>query len=153
MSLSDETTTRRVVLAGAGAAAVVVLTGCQTYDQRNAGPAGNQPAGSNPTDKDDDDDTGIDTLAQTSDVPVGGGIVLDRQAIVITQPKAGTFKAFTATCTHQGCTVAEVKNGTINCPCHGSKFKMADGSVANGPATRGLREIGITVNGATIQRS
>jgi len=71
--------------------------------------------------------------------------------MVITQPKAGTIKAFTAVCTHQGCVVADVSNGTINCPCHGSRFKVADGSVANGPATRGLRQISVTVDGADIK--
>ena len=52
----------------------------------------------------------------------------------MTQPVAGTFKAFSATCTHQGCTVNEVAGGTINCPCHGSKFAVADGAPTAGPA-------------------
>ena len=143
--------TRRVVLIGAGAAAAAVLTGCATYDQRSGGtnpPPGN---GSDPTGGGPEPTQG--PLARTSDVPVGGGVVLDRQNVVITQPAAGTFKAFTATCTHEGCQVVEVKNGTINCPCHGSRFKIADGSVALGPATRPLREIGITVTGSDIERT
>jgi len=90
-------------------------------------------------------------LAHTGDVPVGGGIVLDQKNIVLTQPSKGTFKAFTATCTHQGCQVVEVKGGTIRCPCHGSQFKIADGSVAQGPAARPLREIAINVDGTDIQ--
>jgi len=57
---------------------------------------------------------------------------------VVTQPVSGTFKAFSATCTHQGCAVSEVANGTINCPCHGSRFAVADGSVTAGPATTPL---------------
>jgi Rieske Fe-S protein len=144
--------TRRVVLVGVGAAAAVVLTGCATYDQRGAG--ANPPAGtgSDPTGGEQDPAT-QGPLAHTSDVPVGGGVVLDRENIVVTQPKAGTFKAFTATCTHQGCQVVEVKNGTINCPCHGSRFKIADGSVAQGPATSALREIDITVTGSDIERT
>ena len=52
---------------------------------------------------------------------------------MLTQPEAGTFTAFSATCTHQGCAVTEVVGGTINCPCHGSKFAIADGSVTAGP--------------------
>jgi Rieske Fe-S protein len=149
--------TRRVVLAGAGAAAIAVaaLAGCATYDQTAgttppAGGTGGGGTGDSGGDGGGGGTTGA--LAKTTDIPVGGGVVLDQRNIVITQPQAGTFKAFTATCTHQGCQVVEVKNGTINCPCHGSRFKIADGSVANGPATRALREIGITVSGTDIQQ-
>ena len=67
-------------------------------------------------------------------MPVGGGIVLAAQDLVVTQPVAGTFKGFSATCTHQGCKVNEVAGGTINCPCHGSKFAVADGAPTAGPA-------------------
>ena len=143
-------TTRRVMLVGTGAAAAAVLTGCASGapPARSADP----PAtGSDP----DPTDGPVETqgpLAHTADVPVGGGIVLDQQNIVITQPRKGTFMAFTATCTHQGCQVVEVKDGTIRCPCHGSQFKIADGSVAVGPATRALREIAINVDGDDIQR-
>jgi Rieske Fe-S protein len=80
-----------------------------------------------------------------SKVPVGGGVILDDADYVITQPKKGSYKAFTKTCTHQGCPVASVSNGTINCDCHGSKFDIADGSVANPPADSPLEESKTTV--------
>jgi Rieske Fe-S protein len=67
-------------------------------------------------------------------VPVGGGTVFPDQSVVVTQPTPGEFRAFSAICTHQGCTVNAVSGGTINCPCHGSKFNITDGSVAAGPA-------------------
>jgi Rieske Fe-S protein len=86
-------------------------------------------------------------IAKTSDVPVGSGVIVDDT--VVTQPSAGVFKGFSATCTHKGCTVAEVLNGTINCPCHGSKFNL-DGSVAHGPATRPLDSKAVTVEGDSI---
>ncbi len=70
--------------------------------------------------------------------------------MVVTQPEAGTFKAFTAICTHQGCTVTNVSNGTINCACHGSRFKIEDGSVAQGPANGPLQAVDITVTGTAI---
>ncbi|MFI6052094.1 Rieske (2Fe-2S) protein [Streptomyces violascens] len=89
-------------------------------------------------------------LAKTSDIPVGGGTVFAAQKVVVTQPSAGTFKAFSAICTHQGCTVSSVSGGTINCPCHGSKFRIADASVANGPAERPLPAQQITVENGSI---
>src|SRR4029077_21236939 len=89
-------------------------------------------------------------LASTSDVPVGGGKILADKKIVITQPHAGTFDAFTAVCTHQGCIVNTVSGGTINCPCHGSKFSIANGSVVQGPATSPLPPVSIKVQGTSI---
>jgi Rieske Fe-S protein len=68
----------------------------------------------------------------------------------VTQPAAGTFAAFSAICTHQGCAVDAVDGGTINCPCHGSKFKIADGSVANGPASQALEKKNVTVANGKI---
>ncbi|MGY5014744.1 Rieske (2Fe-2S) protein [Streptomyces sp. 900105755] len=90
------------------------------------------------------------TLAQTSDIPEGGGTIFKDQKIVVTQPTKGEFKAFSAICTHMGCTVDKVADGTIDCPCHGSKYHIADGSVAHGPATRALPAESITVSGNSI---
>jgi Rieske Fe-S protein len=82
---------------------------------------------------------------------VGGGKVFAGKKVVVTQPAAGTFTAFSAVCTHQGCMVNEIANGTIGCPCHGSKFAIADGSVVEGPATRPLPQRKITVSGDALQ--
>jgi Rieske Fe-S protein len=92
-------------------------------------------------------------LASTADIPVGGGKVFEADGVVVTQPKTGEFKAFSAVCTHQGCTVATITGGTINCPCHGSKFKVADGSVAKGPASKPLPPRTVTVTGDQISVS
>jgi Rieske Fe-S protein len=88
-------------------------------------------------------------LARTEDVPLGGGTVLADQEIVLTQPTAGTYKAYSAVCTHQGCVVANVTGGTINCGCHGSKFGL-DGSVKKGPATTPLSARTVKVSGDQI---
>lgn len=77
-------------------------------------------------------------------------MIIDSERIVITQPQSGSFKAFTAICTHEGCIVNSVSNGTINCPCHGSKFAITDGAVVHGPATRPLAPIAINVEGTSI---
>lgn len=72
-------------------------------------------------------------LAKTSDVPKGGGIILDDVGIVVTQPTAGTFEGFTNICTHQQCQLDNVSDGTINCICHGSEFSIKDGTPVQGP--------------------
>jgi nitrite reductase/ring-hydroxylating ferredoxin subunit len=90
------------------------------------------------------------SLGSTSKVPVGGGNVFDSQKIVVTQPTAGQYKAFTAVCTHEQCTVGDVSGGTINCYCHGSKFSITDGSVVNGPAASPLAAKNVTISGDSI---
>jgi Rieske Fe-S protein len=64
---------------------------------------------------------------------VGGGVILKDVNVVVTQPEKGGFQGFSATCTHQGCTLATVAAGTINCGCHGSQFSITDGSNVAGP--------------------
>jgi Rieske Fe-S protein len=86
-------------------------------------------------------------LVKTADVPVGAGVIVGE--VVVTQPSAGDFEGFSSTCTHAGCTLIQVADGTINCPCHGSKFNL-DGSVANGPATKPLQAKAAVVKGDSI---
>ncbi len=86
----------------------------------------------------------------TADIPVGGGKIYDAQQLVITQPTAGTFKAFSAVCPHQGCLVSAIENGQIQCPCHASRFAITDGAVLGGPAPTGLPTEKVTVAGATV---
>jgi nitrite reductase/ring-hydroxylating ferredoxin subunit len=133
---TDPVLARRTALAvlGAGLAA-----GCSTYGGTSAStPAAPPPAAGT-------------ELGAAADVPVGGGKVFAAQQVVVTQPAAGTFAAFSAICTHQGCTVDAVADGTINCPCHGSKFAVADGSVATGPASQPLEKKTVTVTGGKIR--
>ncbi|MCL6738429.1 Rieske (2Fe-2S) protein [Streptomyces neyagawaensis] len=54
------------------------------------------------------------------------------------QPGEGDFRAFSAFCPHRGCMVKSIGDSAIRCPCHGSSFDLADGSVLGGPATTGL---------------
>ncbi len=85
-----------------------------------------------------------------ADVPVGGGVVLTDAEIVVTQPTAGTIKAFTAVCTHQGFTVGRVQDGQIICLHHGSRYDAATGAVVMGPAPRALAEIAVAVSGGQV---
>ena len=148
---------RRTVLACVGAASAAALAGCARYNSNNGGVAGSQPVQDSSTaavlasgGSGAAAQSGPPVLAKTSDIPVGGGKILADKKIVITEPQAGSFKAFTAVCTHQGCTVDSVSGGTINCPCHGSKFSIANGSVVNGPAVSPLAPVSITVQGTSI---
>jgi Rieske Fe-S protein len=143
------TATRRVVLAGAGAAGLAMVTGCAVYGNENRTPP--PPAATGEGGADGGADDGV--LAQVRDVPVGGGVILADAQVVVTQPSAGSFACFSAVCTHQGCVVSEVSGGTINCPCHGSRFSVADGSVAGGPAPRPLPPVAFTLDGDAIRRT
>jgi Rieske Fe-S protein len=89
-------------------------------------------------------------LTATNDIPVGGGKVFASARVVVTQPAAGEFKAFSAVCTHMQCIVDQVANGTIDCPCHGSQFSVKDGSVVTGPASSALPAQAIRVEGSKI---
>jgi len=91
-----------------------------------------------------------DALASTSDIEVGGGTIFADEQVVVTQPSEGEFKAFNTTCTHQGCPVQSVSDGTINCTCHGSMFSIEDGSPQGGPAISPLEEVAISVEGDSI---
>jgi Rieske Fe-S protein len=89
-------------------------------------------------------------VARVEEIPVGGGRIFAAERVVLTQPESGRIRAFSTVCTHQGCAVDQIAGGTINCPCHGSKFAVADGSVVAGPALRPLPELPVRVENDTI---
>ncbi|MBQ1047124.1 Rieske (2Fe-2S) protein [Micromonospora sp. C51] len=157
---------RRALLAGTGAVGVATLTGCATYGQPTAAPPAAPPAGSAGADPsgtsgadpsgtatpgDDGADPGTPALATLADIPVGGGAIFADAGVVVTQPTDGVIKAYSATCTHQGCTVTSVSDGTIVCACHNSVFDIADGSVRSGPAGAPLPAANVTVDGDAIR--
>ncbi|MEU9146692.1 Rieske (2Fe-2S) protein [Streptomyces sp. NPDC048349] len=134
---------RRVVLNSAAAAGLAMAASAgvgsrgaeaATRDDGRAGPAEERGA----------------PLAGTKDIPIGGGVIFSRQNVVVTQPAEGTFKAFSSICTHQGCTLSSVSGGTARCPCHGSAFRVTDGSVARGPAPSPLAPRTIRITGGQI---
>jgi Rieske Fe-S protein len=90
-------------------------------------------------------------LTTTAKVPVGGGVVT--HGVVVTRDAGGTVHAFSATCTHQGCTVGAPKGGVIVCPCHGSEFDATTGAVRRGPASRPLPPVPVSVEGDHIVRT
>ena len=165
---ADRVASRRTVLlcaglAGAGGAGVL-LTACSTaavpYDANEEGQApgpalavatdpaasasASSSAASGPA------GSGATVLGHTADIPLGGGVIFTAAKVVVTQPAKGVFKAFSAVCSHVGCLCNQVADGTIDCPCHGSKFKITDGAVVAGPASTALPTAPITVKDGKI---
>lgn len=139
---------RRTILAALGAAgATAALTACGGSEDSSSGSSGSsEPSGSGGS----GGSGGGEALAKTSEIPEGGGKVFADQKVVVTQPTAGEFKAFSTTCPHQKQQVNAVDNGLITCPAHGSQFSVTDGSVEKGPATSALTAANITVEGDSI---
>jgi len=137
---------RRSVIQGAcvvcvGVAGAGVLAACGGSSGGSAGDSGG--SGSSGA-------GGAAKTYQASDIPVGGGKVFADDKIVVTQPTAGNFKAFSAVCTHQQFIVGNVQGGTINCFHHGSKYDQATGKNVAGPATSPLPEKTVTDSGGTL---
>jgi nitrite reductase/ring-hydroxylating ferredoxin subunit len=154
---------RRALLAGAGVTCAAMLAGCTAHDASNGASTPSAVGAATSAVGAATSAVGAATsaavsappagaLATTSQIPDGGGKIIDGVNIVITQPETGSFRAFTAICTHQGCIVNSVSNGTIDCPCHGSKYSIKDGSVVHGPAPSPLAAIAIKVEGTSIFR-
>lgn len=148
---------RRTVMAAAGVAGLAVaLTACGSEDDPSASNSSGTGAGAggDSTAEASGGSTsggaGGTAIAKTSDIPEGGGKIFESEGVVITQPEAGQYKAFSATCTHRGCAVKSVADGVINCPCHNSNFSIADGSVKSGPATKPLPAKKVSVAGDSI---
>jgi Rieske Fe-S protein len=146
----EELTSRRALVGGAialvaGVAGYIVATRSSLYRAKAAGTGANgyAPPGS----------TG-QVLAPVDQVPAqGGGLILTQDLVVLVRERDGSIKAFSATCTHQGCTVSTVSNGQIMCPCHGSVFSAVDGAVVAGPAPSPLPGIPVVVRGGDVLRA
>jgi Rieske Fe-S protein len=164
------TLTRRAVLGGAGCTALGVgaaALGCGGPQPTGPEPSGAKPSGPKPGNGASEHagpeaatpgaapggpagaGSAGTVLGAASDVPLHGGKVFDQLEVVVTQPAPNDYRGFSGICTHTGCLVAEVANGTINCPCHGSRFHL-DGTVAHGPAPRPLHSRPVTVTNGKL---
>ena len=119
--------TRRDVLRGAGVATVAVGVGLSLASCAKPG-----------------------IPVQAAEVPVGGGKILADANYLVTQPAAGQYKAFTKLCPHALCPVTSITGGEIVCQCHGSRFSISDGSVTKGPASKGLGDAKVSLEGKTL---
>jgi Rieske Fe-S protein len=150
VNIPDYAISRQKVLLGAGLGLVAaVVAACSTYGKKEEAASEPSPTTAAPAPSASGASAAPagNVIAKTADVPVGSGLIVDK--VVVTQPTAGVFKGFSATCTHAGCTVNKIADGTIDCPCHGSKYNL-DGTVAKGPAQKPLPAEDITVQGDEI---
>ncbi|MFD4433311.1 Rieske (2Fe-2S) protein [Nocardia sp. NPDC058497] len=122
--------TRRTALAGACTLCAVAVTGCATGQATHT--------------------DGRPVRVPRAGIDVGGAVVFPEHRLLVTQPGDGVYRAFSAVCTHQGCAVTDVDDDVVKCPCHGSKFRLTDGSVVKGPAQKPLAERTVTVDGNTL---
>ena len=151
---------RTVMKAGGAAAAGALLAGCVIQQPPAAAPPppatepATQPPPASATKKPaPKKPAGPPALVKLDDVPVGGGVVLGDQKVVVTRDQAGKASAFSAVCTHQGCLVASVAAGTIDCPCHGSKFDAGTGEPVAGPAQSPLPRVEIQQRDGAVFRA
>lgn len=147
MTLEHPLSRRQALAAGAAGIGIIVLAGCSSDSGRTltAAPAGpDAPSASPPAAS---TGSGGVALAKVADIPVGGSVgrtSADGKPIVLAQPVAGTVVAFSAICTHRGCTVAAAGK-EFHCPCHGSVFDAVTGNVKGGPAPEPLNKIDVHV--------
>lgn len=146
---------RRTLFASAGAIGVAGVLAACGGDETPQGGSNNTPTSTGnaapPSTGGSTGDTSGGVLAKKSDIPVGGGKIFGAELVVVTQPTAGTFVAFSAICSHQQCVLAKVEGGMINCGCHNSRFSLTDGSVKGGPATAPLERKQLKIEGNDIK--
>ena len=140
----EETTSapsRRLVVQG-GAAVLAAGAGFAAYRGWESEPGTGAATSANAY--------GSRPLVALDQVPVGGGVVLAEERVVVTRDAQGEVHAFSAVCTHQSCLVGGVEGGLIVCPCHGSAFDATSGRVARGPASADLAAVPVAVDGDTV---
>ncbi len=85
---------------------------------------------------------GVDVGATTA-FAMNSWAHLRMHGFVVARDARGLF-AFTSRCTHSGCTLTVVSDGTSTCPCHNSAFD-SNGEVTRGPATEDLNHYNVVV--------
>jgi Rieske Fe-S protein len=92
------------------------------------------------------------TVDGTTLASAGGAALVNSGlgTMLVVRNDATTISAFTATCTHQQCTINGFAEGAFQCPCHGSRFNASSGSVVRGPAAQGLRKFTATLANGVV---
>lgn len=85
-----------------------------------------------------------------TDIPVGAAVIVAAagKRLIVAQPEAGQYVAFSANCPHEGALIKGSDTTVVRCPAHGSEFDTADGGVPlHGPANSPLLPVTVTVEG------
>jgi nitrite reductase/ring-hydroxylating ferredoxin subunit len=133
---------RGVIASAVGVSAAAALSACSPeVSNLTSTPAPVAPATTDPV-----------VVAKTSDIPIGSGKKFDVEGvqILVTQPRAGEFRGFSAICTHAGFVMTNMANSEIKCDNHGAVYSADDGSVLSGPAPRALGKVTVTVEGDDV---
>lgn len=150
MGEQDREMSRRALMRGAAVTGVAVPLVAACGSGSDTSGSGSGSSGGSPSGGGNGGSGSAKATVDASKVPIDGGTILAEQQVVVTQPAKGDYKAFSAVCTHQGCTVQTITDGKITCPCHGSQFSIKDGSVVQGPASQPLPELKASVQGSTV---
>lgn len=141
--MSERTHTRRAALTRTAVVAGTALgtaavAACATRDQTAPSAPRQLPKGT--------------PLATTEEVPVGSAASVtteDGQEVIVSRRTADEVAAFSAVCTHQGCTV-RAERSRLHCPCHNSVFDPFTGAAREGPARAPLPAIDVRMDGDRI---
>lgn len=139
---------REVLGIAATASATIALSACATEPEVEASSPAGAAVNQAPSEL-----SGEIRLGLASEVMVGSGnkfMVDETLTILVTQPKAGDYRGFSATCTHAGCIVSGVRDGEIACGCHGARFDVESGAVLAGPARTALGRVNIELRGEEL---
>jgi nitrite reductase/ring-hydroxylating ferredoxin subunit len=133
---------RGVIASAVGVSAVAALAACSPeVSDLTSTPVPEAPATTEPV-----------AVAKTTDIPIGSGKKFDVEGvqILITQPRAGEFRGFSAVCTHAGFVMSNMANSEIKCDNHGAVYSADDGSVLSGPAPTALGKVTVTIEGDDV---
>jgi Rieske Fe-S protein len=155
-TVERRTVLKGVTALGAGAAAAPLLAACGGGSSGGSTPAADSAPAAAESSTTSTPAAGSSSAAAPNGIsvakakiPVGGGVI--DKSVVVTQPTAGAYKAFSSTCTHEQCTVGSVEGGFIVCPCHGSMYAIATGvPTASSPAKKPLPAKTITPSGDNL---
>jgi nitrite reductase/ring-hydroxylating ferredoxin subunit len=140
-----------VIRAACGGCAALALSACggsSSPKGSSGGTTAPSPAtsGSSPTAA-----AAATAIAKLTDIAVGSSISAKSggRPLLVARPTETTVVAFSAICTHQGCTV-EAAGKTFACPCHGSKYDAFTGAVINGPAPAPLHPFAVAIKDGEV---
>lgn len=148
-SLSRRQFIRIGTAVGVGAAGASVLAGCGNSGTASL-PAGNTGEEERPGVRPGEVIAAADDIEPNSAVPFTNAET-GQPEVLVRLPK-GRLVAYSAVCTHQGCTVSyQPESRKLACPCHGGVFAPArDAAVVSGPPPRPLPQAAFRVREGQI---